>query len=95
MKDLKTYIIESTSNIPKNIKDAIISGMKRGYIVDEKSKTKYGVSRENIGKLTDSVISSEQLQKLISDLEEEYGYSFKYEKDSEFEKDGYKNPDDE
>lgn len=92
MKDLKTYIIESTG-IPENVKAAILSGMKKGYIFDNDSKTKFGVSRENIGELTDLALNPEQLEKLISEFEAK-GITFKYEKDADFEKDGYVNPKD-
>lgn len=92
MKDLKTYIIESTG-IPGNIKSAVLTGMKKGYIYDETAKTKFGVSRENIGELTDLVLTAEQLKKLIEEFEAK-GYKFRYEKDSDFEKSGYANPKD-
>lgn len=92
MKDLKTYIIESTG-VSENVKGAILSGMKKGYIFDNDSKTKFGVSRENIGELTDLVLRPEELEKLISEFEAK-GHKFRYEKDSDFEKDGYANPKD-
>lgn len=90
MKDLKSYIMEATG-IPENIKSAVLAGMKNGYIYDEIAKTKFGVSRENIGELTDLVLSPEQLKKLIEEFEAK-GYKFRYEKDSDFEKSGYTNP---
>ncbi len=79
--------------VDKNVKDAVFKGMTKGYIIDNEDpkKTKYGCSRENIGFLSDEVMPKEMLDRLIRKFEAE-GNTFKYEKNEEWKKAGYADP---
>ncbi len=82
--------------IPPSIVDFITSGIKNGYFVQEDEKTgemrKYGCSRENIFNIEDlQDINREQLERLINKLETD-GVKFKHEKDSEWKKLGWEDP---
>lgn len=92
---------ESSRSSKKNINmvsqkiiDAIKDGMEWGYITQKEGNkyVKYGISRENIGKLDHSdEINAEMLQRIINKIEAD-GIKFKYEKDDEWRKAGYKDP---
>ena len=79
--------------IPKNLLEAIKKGMTQGYIsVDENGKqVKYGISRENINSIDESELNGEMMERLINKLEAD-GLKFKFEKDEEWKKAGYKDP---
>lgn len=87
--------------IPENVKKAIQQGMKYGYIEQTEKdkngkavKVKYGISRENVGSIEESILNGEMLERLISKLEAD-GIKFKFEKDEEWKKLGYKDPNEE
>lgn len=84
---------KGTDQVPENIREAVKNGMNRGWIIDDKDpkRPKYGVSRQNVSFLVDEVMNAEQLERLIRKLEAD-GAKFKYEKNSEFLKDGYLDP---
>lgn len=68
--------------------------IKNGYFKISGDETLYGVSRENIfdlfaGESEDDWMNAEQLQRIINMLEGQ-GINFKYEKNKDFIKDGYK-----
>ena len=71
--------------IPKNVIDAVKQGMKYGYIEQKENgkSVKYGISRENIYVLEDSMLNGEQMERLINKLEAD-GIKFKYEKDEQW-----------
>lgn len=76
--------------VPEVVKNAIKLGMKNGFLVQ--GGVKYGISRENIGDIVDdNDCNAEMLERVIRKLEAD-GIKFKYEKNSEWEKAGYKNP---
>ena len=79
--------------VPENVKNAILGGMTKGFVIDDKdpNQTKYGCSRENIGFIAENVMNEEMLQRLIRKFEAE-GKKFKYEKNSEWKKAGYADP---
>ena len=77
--------------VPANIKKAIRMGMKYGY-VEDKEGNKWGVSRENIYTVVeDDMCNAEMIERLITKYEAE-GIKFKFEKNSEWKKAGYKDP---
>lgn len=74
--------------------DLLIQGIKRGYLTQKDEKgVKYGVSKENIGKLNldPDVITKEMWQSFLDGLEID-GIKFKYNTDAEWKKDGLKDP---
>lgn len=79
--------------IPNNVKNAIRQGMKYGYIeqIEDGKKVKYGISRENIGSIEETILNAEMLERIISKFEAD-GIEFKFEKDSEWKAKGYKDP---
>ena len=78
--------------VDKKVREAIEFAMRNGYILDKSTGTKYGVSRENIGLVTDpDECNAEMLERIINKFEAD-GTKFKYEKNSEWKKDGYKDP---
>ncbi len=81
------------SMIPENIIKAVKQGMKYGYIEQKEGdkKVKYGISRENIRTIEDTSLNGEQFERLINKLEAE-GIKFKFEKDSQWQEAGYKDP---
>ena len=80
------------SMVDKKVREAIEFAMRNGYILDKSTGTKYGVSRENIGLVTDpDECNAEMLERIINKFEAD-GTKFKYEKNSEWKKDGYKDP---
>ena len=86
LKDIKD--IANELNIPEHYVKLIKNGMTRGYIELSGDNNKYGISKENILKVVDD---KEIVQKIIQKLKDS-GYTFKYENDKEFERNGYKNP---
>ena len=83
--------------IPKNLVEAIKFGMEHGYIEDKNSegkKVKYGISRENIFSVEESMLNAEMMERLINKLEAD-GTKFKYEKNEEWQKAGYHDPNEE
>lgn len=84
------------SMIPQEIINSIKQGMKYGYMtqVENNKVVKYGISRENIYVIDDTEVNREQMERLVNKLEAD-GYKFKYEKDEEWKKAGYKDPNDE
>lgn len=86
--------------LPKNIQDAILNGMTKGYfevkgITDSNGQpVKFGVSRENIYGLDlgdagdDPQTNRDMIERYIKKLEEE-GKKFKFEKDSQWKEKGY------
>ena len=79
--------------IPKNLLEAIKKGMTQGYIsVEENGKqVKYGISRENINSIDESELNGEMMERLINKLEAD-GLKFKFNKNEEWRKAGYKDP---
>ena len=79
--------------IPNNVKNAIRQGMKYGYIeqIEDGKKVKYGISRENIGSIEETILNAEMLERIINKFEAD-GITFKFEKDSEWKEKGYKDP---
>ena len=79
--------------IPNNVKNAIRQGMKYGYIEQNENgkKVKYGISRENIGSIEETILNAEMLERIINKFEAD-GIEFKFEKDSEWKAKGYKDP---
>lgn len=78
------------------VKNAIRYGMQNGYLTQEEAgkRVKYGISRENITKVIDSdECNAEMLERIIAKFEAD-GVKFKFQKDSEWKKLGYKDPDD-
>ena len=78
--------------IPEKILNALKFGIKRGYIVGD-DDVKYGISRENITTIQelDEGVNAEMLERAVAKLEAE-GLKFKFEKDDEWRKAGYKDP---
>lgn len=81
------------TKLPKNIQKYLFHGIVDGFLMDATSPGDiYGISRENILNLIDiDGITQEMVEDFIRQLEEK-GVEFKFEKDSEFLKLGYKNP---
>lgn len=78
--------------VSKDMIQAIQRGMKLGYILDHESGNKYGVSRENIGAIVDEEeVNAEMLERIINKLEAD-GVKFKFEKNEQWKKAGYKDP---
>lgn len=75
--------------VPQNVIDYIANGMKKGYI--EQDGRKYGISRENILKIEEWDFPREMLERTINKIEAD-GVTFKYQKDAEWEKAGYEDP---
>lgn len=98
-KDPETKVGRSKSSkvdismIPTEIIDSVKQGMKYGYMtqVENGKAVKYGISRENIYVLEDTEVNAEQMERLVNKLEAD-GYKFKFEKDEEWKKAGYKDP---
>jgi MoxR-like ATPase len=89
--------------IPEEVKKQITKAIRLGYITGEpegknKARPKYGISKENINKIfcTDEYgmepINKEMLDRLISKIEAD-GIKFRYDTNSQFLKDGMKDPD--
>jgi hypothetical protein len=78
--------------VDKNIKDAIKQGMKFGYI--EQEGVKYGISEENINKIEEwnSEDCNAEMRQIIIDKFKNDGIEFKFKKDEEWKKKGYKDP---
>ena len=92
MKTLAEYINEGIrKDIPDNVKKAIEHAMTNGYI--EQGGKKYGISKENIHNIQDNDFDAGAFADLISELEKS-GIQWKYEKDEEWKKAGYKDPND-
>lgn len=72
-------------------KEYIKLAMTKGYLKDGDTKIKYGISRENIMSIMPENINAEIAQKLIKNLELS-GVKFKFEKDEEWKKRGYHDP---
>ena len=79
--------------VPDDVVELLKMGMKNGFILDpEDNTTKYGISRENILKIEGwDFDNREMLERTINKLEED-GVKFKYEKDEEWKKAGFKDP---
>lgn len=77
------------------LKNNISYGVTKGYIPQEENgKTiKYGISKENIVKTFAELgdINAEMIERYINKLDID-GVKFKYEKDADWKKDGYKDP---
>jgi hypothetical protein len=73
------------------------NGMKTGSLYEPDDNVRYGISRENIGKLftnknfNPEPMNMEMVNRLIKKFEAD-GIKFKYEKDAEFLKDKLKDP---
>lgn len=85
--------MDMVSDVTKN---AIRKAMRQGYLEQREGKdqhtVRYGISRENITAAIDSEeCNAEMLQRIINKLEAD-GVKFKFEKDSQWKKLGYKDP---
>lgn len=85
--------MDMVSDVTKN---AIRKAMRQGYLEQREGKdqhtVRYGISRENIAAAIDSEeCNAEMLQRIINKLEAD-GVKFKFEKDSQWKKLGYKDP---
>ncbi len=93
--ELVKYLANKYDIDEKIIKYYIIQPIKNGYIViedDDGNMHKYGYSRENILAIDfDDLISYEKMKNLINDIEKS-GIKFKHEKDSEWKKLGWEDP---
>lgn len=81
--------------IPDNLKEAIEHGMRYGYIEDDvDDSVKWGFSRENMYVFVDDKYANgEMIDRLVRKFEAD-GIKFKFEKDEEWKKKGYKDPKD-
>ena len=82
--------------VSKVTKDSILKGMRRGYLEQREGKdqhvVRYGISRENISAAVDpEECNAEMLSRIIRKFEAD-GIKFKFEKNSEWKKLGYKDP---
>lgn len=82
--------------VSETTKNAIRKAMVQGYLEQREGNdqhvVRYGISRENIHLCVDSdECNGEMLERIISKFEAD-GIKFKYEKDSEWKKAGYKDP---
>ena len=86
--------------VSDDIKACIKHGMEYGYVDQEEEdskgnivKVRYGISRENITEVytDEGDINAEMLERLISRFEED-GIKFKFDKDSQWQEKGYKDP---
>ena len=77
--------------IPENVKMLIKHGMQEGWVKQPNDPKKYGISRENIYNIEDTILNGEQMERLISKFEAD-GIKFKYEKDEEWKMAGYSDP---
>ena len=85
--------MDMVSDVTKN---AIRKAMRQGYLEQREGKdqhtVRYGISRENIAAaIDDRECNAEMLQRIITKLEAD-GVKFKFEKNSEWKKLGYKDP---
>lgn len=85
--------MDMVSDVTKN---AIRKAMRQGYLEQREGKdqhtVRYGISRENISAaIDDRECNAEMLQRIITKLEAD-GVKFKFEKNSEWKKLGYKDP---
>ena len=85
--------MDMVSDVTKN---AIRKAMRQGYLEQREGKdqhtVRYGISRENIAAAIDrEECNAEMLQRIINKLEAD-GVKFKFEKDSQWKKLGYKDP---
>lgn len=96
MKNLNKYLVESIRNIPTNICDAIKYAMKFGYLEQRENgkAVKYGISRENLLNVIDydNKFTKKDIEDLIADYEKNNAAKFRFEKDEEWKKAGYKDP---
>ena len=81
--------------VSEQSRNAIKAGMRQGYISQEEDgkNVKYGISRENIVEAIaqGGEVNAEMAERLISKFEAD-GIKFRFEKDSEWRKAGYKDP---
>ena len=81
--------------VPQEIKDAIKTGMKNGWLPLEDEKThktrKYGISKENIASIAMD-INAEQIERIVKKYEAD-GIQWKYKTNKEWQADGYEDPD--
>lgn len=82
--------------VSENTKNSIRKAMKNGYLEQREGKdqhvVRYGISRENIHVCVDpDECNGEMLERIIARIEAD-GVKFKYEKDSQWKKAGYKDP---
>ena len=76
--------------VDENIKNAIKQGMKFGYI--EQDGVKYGISEENISSIVDQdQCNAEMLERIINKFKND-DIEFKFKKNEEWKKKGYKDP---
>lgn len=85
--------MDMVSEVTKN---AIRKAMRQGYLEQKEGKdehvVRYGISRENISAAIDpEECNAEMLDRIITKLEAD-GVKFKFEKDSQWKKLGYKDP---
>lgn len=85
--------MDMVSDVTKN---AIRKAMRQGYLEQREGKdqhtVRYGISRENISAaIDDKECNAEMLQRIITKLEAD-GVKFKFEKNSQWKKLGYKDP---
>lgn len=75
--------------VPQNVIDFLRRGIERGYI--EQEGRKYGISRENILDIEEFDYPREMLERVVNKIEDD-GAKFKYEKNAEWQKLGYEDP---
>ena len=93
-EDSRSSRNKSMDMVSEITKNAIRDGMKNGYLVQKENgkRVKYGISRENIGVCVDpDECNAEMLERIINKFEAD-GIKFKFDKDSEWKKLGYKDP---
>ena len=82
---------------PANLRESIKNAMRFGFMEQKEDGkvVKYGISRENINVILelceDDSLNKEIFQRLLNKFEAD-GIKFKFEKDSEWKKAGYKDP---
>ena len=81
--------------VSEQSKNAIRNGMRQGFIsqTEDGKNVKYGISRENIipAIVQGGEVNPEMCERIISKFEAD-GIKFRYEKDEEWKKAGYKDP---
>ena len=96
-KQLQT--LTTKQGLSDELKDMFKRGMTQGYIMSSENGkiVKWGISEENLfGIIGDDFNADdvEEIKKYIDDLKKD-GYNFRFKKDSEFLKQGYRDPNEE
>ena len=95
--DSTTVKARNRAQVPANIQEILLNGMEKGYVEIDGIEGTYGISEENIIPfLTDpecfpEMANAEMLVNYIDKLKED-GKKFKFTKNSEWQKAGYKDP---